>query len=153
MGYTSDIRSLIYGDPDAVGAFVARHKLEGHLAFTAFAENIRIYDRLCHYYYHGIGRLQSAARITIIDLKLDCVKWYSDSDNVCAWERLIRDADAVGLNYEFLRLGEESTDMNREFGGPDVQGWLAYHVEIVSHVDTHTMECPNDTTDDTSTEI
>jgi hypothetical protein len=145
MGYNNDIRSLIYGDPDIVGAFVAKHKLSSTLAFTTFDGDIRIYDRI----QRRFG--EPPLRITIIDFRADSIPWYDDSPPVASWTDVVNEAVELGLSYELIRVGDSPEDVDHESDGPACNHWLSVRTEICSYVEADTLPV-EEPTDDTNPE-
>lgn len=122
MGYRSQVRALIYGDPDVVCALVAAHVLQGGVnVLEAFKDDItryrltrRVYDReatLAQETKDGTRRgVWKEVETEVIDLYGDDWKWYPNYPDVAAWSAFMIAAGELGLNTEFVRLGEETDD-------------------------------------------
>ena len=53
---------------------------------------------------------------TVLDLNLDSVKWYDEFSYIQAWDVLMESAsDSFELDYEFIRCGEDATDIDRQY--------------------------------------
>jgi len=141
MGYRSDVRCLIYGEPDIVQAFWTRLKLENNAAVNSwFATDIKRYD------VKGVRELHATS---VIDLNVQSIKWYPDYEEVDAWQRIIDDIaceqpGTEGLSYEYAEVGEEYNDIKYENGGRDVQGWLGISTSIVSDMPSKLKESANE---------
>lgn len=122
MGYRSQVRSIIYGEPDKVLAFWTKHKLEGNKALKLFAENIKRYTV-------NAGDAGTA----VIDLYVDDWKWYADYEPVAAWDMLLDDATDNDLEYEFARVGENRDDIQYECSAGAMY-WLDTRTEIVQDI-------------------
>ena len=118
MGYRSEVRSLVYGDPDKMAAFIASQRIKSPKVWEAFNSHIRVYDSEIHVFHVSPdcqpGRYMPVP-VTVIDLHGDGWKWYEGYDDVQAWESLLGAAVNAGLDYEFVRLGEENTDTEYRF--------------------------------------
>ena len=132
MGYRSQVRCLIYGDPDKLQAHITAHLLTNGKVFEHFADSLKRYKTVRRTYDDdftvGIGpdpdngRAQPQWRetpIEVLDLCGDSWKWYEGYPDVVAFEAFMRSAPDLELTYEFLRIGEEDTDTERETGGDD----------------------------------
>lgn len=106
MGYRSNVRCLIYGEPDVVQAFWTKHKMMGNTALLNWSESIKRY-RLR---YNNHDR-------SVIDLTAESWKWYDTYDDVLAWQSLLAAIDSdhanevYELSYEFARIGDDDADI------------------------------------------
>jgi len=121
MGYRSNVEIIVYGDPETYDAFMASMKLLDHRVFKdwnwANTTPFEFVDKP-HYNRTDITKIMA--------FKVDDVKWYDDYDQVRAWERdFLPKAEEAGLNWEMVRVGEESDDITHECGGDDVD-YLLY---------------------------
>jgi hypothetical protein len=115
MGYRSALVAVVYSsDEDALTTYMARDKL------TYGEDSI---------FTHFKGQLK---RITIPFTRQTCyalvleqndVKWYPDYPEVVSWHRFMEEAEEHDLSYEFIRIGENSDDIENLEGG-DVDGLL-----------------------------
>jgi hypothetical protein len=96
MGYRSQVTSIIYGEAEKIDLFLVKHKILDSEAFTEFKEHISIVDR--------------DAQKGIV-LEGDWWKWYPEYSDVKSWHDLLADAEEFGLQYELVRVGEESGDV------------------------------------------
>ena len=115
MGYRSSVESIIYGEPERIELFIVKHKIIGieGSAFEHFKDNISVQD-----YYENIWGenvdVVGKRKMKVIHLQGDGWKWYEDYDDVKAWDMLLQDAEEFGLMYEFVRVGENSDDIERQ---------------------------------------
>lgn len=113
MGYRSQVRSLIYGEPDKICALYAAQALTGGKVFSDyFADELKRY-RIDRDVYGEDG--QRTIEVEVIDYTGDSVKWYAGYHDVQAWEQLLSDAAEMGLCTEFIRVGEEHDDIECRF--------------------------------------
>lgn len=115
MGYRSSVESIIYGEPERIDLFIVKHKIIGieGSAFEHFKDNITVQDyeeNIWGESHDVIGK----RKMKVIHLAGDGWKWYEDYDDVKAWDSLLEDAEEFGLMYEFVRVGENSDDIERQ---------------------------------------
>jgi hypothetical protein len=134
MGYRSAVRSCIYTDDvELFDAFIAGQKLAEPRLFEDsnwFKNNIK-FEELT--YKDADGNVVQT--IKIFDMSCDDVKWYTDFDDVKAWHKMLINAEEQGLNYEFVRVGEESDDIECEQGGKSVEHFLYPSTSIMCGYD------------------
>lgn len=148
MGYRSQIRCLIYGDPDVVQALWTKHELLGSGLSDEFMGSVQRYraqrsvpDREAMEHNRNLspeGKTSYISRdieVEVIDMTGDDWKWYDSYPSVQAWNTLMRDAPDMGLNYEFVRLGEEDSDIEMENHiDDDGDQWLGMSRQIICDV-------------------
>lgn len=118
MSYTSDVRSLIYGDPVKMNEFLIRRQP------LLLGDVTMIRDKRITRYRANVEHLSEGAldrEIEILDLNGRCWKWYANIPAVSDWYRFMYDADSEGLRYEFLRIGEliEDSPMDLDYDASD----------------------------------
>jgi hypothetical protein len=96
MGYRSQVTSIIYGEVEKIDLFLVKHKILDSEALQHFKDDIEILDR---------GEQKG------ILFDGDWLKWYPEYSDVKAWHDLLADAEEFGLQYELVRVGEESGDV------------------------------------------
>jgi len=143
MGYRSDVRSVIYGPPDKMAAFVFAMRLDQRFKqiFEHFAENLTT----------KTYRLNAKdGPITVLELDGQGWKWYPSYEEVALWHDFLHEVDKDdtwdGLEYEFIRVGEEADDVQRESSdNPEFLLSLSRSIEI--DLDTSQMMegFPNET--------
>ena len=131
MGYRSEVKSCIYSDDiELLDAFIAGRKLIDDLVFSSENDGFGGGDSLTYHekiYTHTDGVVQT---IKILDLHGMDWKWYEEYESVKAWHKLLEDAETAGLNYEFVRVGEEDGDIDYQSGGEHVEGFLSTSTNI-----------------------
>lgn len=119
MGYRSDVRSIIYGEPDKVLAFWTKQQLAGA---HALVDSMGLQDYIEHYTINN-------GALGVIDLKMDSVKWDDSYKNVKSWRDILQYADEDGLDYEFVRIGEATNDIEYD-GTMNSEGLIGYSCTI-----------------------
>lgn len=120
MGYRSQVESIIYGEPERIDLLLVKHKMIGAEVnpFEEFKEHIQVCD-----FEQGVYDREKEAthrvKQKVIHLQGDDWKWYETYTDVMAWEALMIDAEAFGLKYEFVRVGEEDGDIERRTSNDD----------------------------------
>lgn len=148
MGYRSHVRSLIYGDPDTMCQLVAAHTLQGGKVFSEyFVNELRRY-RLTRRLYNAEATARGPkdergwqpsvyddVEVEVLDYYGEDVKWYDDYSDVKAWHELIDAAEELGLSTEFIRIGEESNDIDvRHNVQDDAENYLNVSTSIVDDI-------------------
>lgn len=128
MGYRSEVRSLVYGPKEAVEAFIITYQLaHGNKLFKEFEGNLRRYAITAAIYQPPQAPETDAVWLKepyeVIDLYGQSWKWYPNYDDVVAWEAFLDLAQHAGLNTEFIRIGEETTDVEHRTS-EQAQGYL-----------------------------
>lgn len=96
MGYRSEVKSLVYGDTEPMAKFIV--------------DNTELLEALQDDFNDDIQTIEKPMQ-TFILLTLDYAKWYESYSDVSRWMALLNLADEAGLMYEFVRVGEESGDI------------------------------------------
>jgi len=129
MGYRSQVRSCIYSDEaELFEAFISGRKLIDDQVFhdeNWFNDSLEYPEKI---YKNMEGELIQT--IKILALHGDDWKWYDEYEYVNAWHKLLKDAEVAGLNYEFVRVGEEDGDIQYECGGENVEHFLSTYTSI-----------------------
>lgn len=120
MGYRSDVAIAFYGDPAAVGPFIALNVDE-----TMHKDADKVTD-------HTMS--SKACRYVIYEMH--DWKWYDGYPQIVAWEKVMRASNEhPGITCEFIRVGEESGDIEAEQYGDRDQ------LEYVLSTDTNICIC------------
>jgi len=129
MGYRSQVRSCIYSeDAELFEAFISGRKSIDDQVFhdeNWFNDSLEYPEKI---YKNMEGELIQT--IKILALHGDDWKWYDEYEYVNAWHKLLKDAEVAGLNYEFVRVGEEDGDIQYECGGENVEHFLSTYTSI-----------------------
>lgn len=125
MGYRSQVRILIYGEPDRVLALTTAHALTSKI--NIFEEDVKHINR-----YSTVRRIADEEAIIaqtvegkrpwitrevtydVIDLTGEDWKWYTEYEGVQAWVDLMASAADMGCCYEFIRIGEDTGDIEED---------------------------------------
>lgn len=138
MGYRSDVRSIIYGEPDKLLAFTTAQRLKGSKVFEYLAHSLEQYEVMGTIWLPADDPTNPASLNSIdgivaaLDLNCEDVKWYDTYDDI-AWEQLLLDAEEAGLDYEFARVGEDDGDVERKMTDTS-QGWLNVTTSIRTYI-------------------
>lgn len=116
MGYRSDVTAIIYGPEEKLNTLVAKHELLGTSPMKHFKNHIRQ------------GHLPDGR--ALLEMSGEGWKWYEDYHDVKCWMDFMHDAEAVGLEYEFIRIGESDDDIERQ--GSEMNSYLLYAVRSVA---------------------
>lgn len=136
MGYRSQVRVLIYGDPDKLNALLVSRQLLGEVSaiedWGSF-RRYRIKRRLFDYEASDAlgpspdnGRTQAVYKdveIEVLDFEGDYVKWCPEFPDVAQFTAMMHAAPDLGLSYEFIRIGEDDTDIESESHIDDDGDW------------------------------
>lgn len=100
MGYRSSVKSLIYGEFNAVKEFIEQTNLiEENNPLKLFEDNIVLQTI----------KLSAHLEWLCIELQGEEWKWYESFPDVQAWARLLNSAKKMGLQYELVLVGEDGT--------------------------------------------
>ena len=117
MGYRSEVRSCVYGDGEKVKEFLALDQVKnganaGTKLFKEWGDDTYKYVNQDWPVWIEGQQQTSTRAITIFDMHLHDVKWYDGYDSIEAWTRFLNDAEEYGLCWEFVRIGEDSSDVD-----------------------------------------
>lgn len=120
MSYTSDVRSLVYGDP-----FRMKNLLAGSPTLMLQEVSV-ICGKQISLYRAKLGHLPETD-IHVLDLNGKCWKWYAAIPTISDWYRFMSDAESQGLHYEFFRIGENYDPIDLEtHTSENSSGFLEY---------------------------
>jgi hypothetical protein len=135
MGYRSIVESCIYGDVNKMNVFLVKHKIISSDVFVSFKKDLKITE-------HTVTRSRKGSddvewehyeeKLKVLHLYGEDWKWYSDYEDVKAWHKLLEEAEKDGLNYEFVRIGEEPDDIEMGNGGENVEGFIEVYRDTAS---------------------
>lgn len=104
MGYRSDVSTVIYGDDRAAEKYALLKTLMNttfKVAYDSWSA-----DAIWHDTKH------------VLEFKIEDVKWYESYADVAAFTQMLEDLQEIeGLNYEFVRIGEDDEDVERNNHG------------------------------------
>lgn len=126
MGYRSEVKSLVYGDTEPMAKFIA--------------ENTELLEALEADFDDDIQTIEKPMQ-TFIFLTLDSAKWvdtslshaYESYSDVSRYMALLNRADEAGLMYEFVRVGEESSDIEYQHSQTECE----YILQVVTTIEVN----------------
>ena len=108
MGYRSDVAVVIYGD----GLSQEKYDLLKTLMNTTFKEAYTEFESSAK--WHGHKRA--------LEFKMEDVKWYDSYPDVRSFMNMLdKVGELEGFNYEFVRVGEETDDIEQTQRGEDLR--------------------------------
>ena len=122
MGYRSDIVTLIYPDNNSNKDAVESYEALKTFMNTAFKEVTDTFS----------NDMEWHDDINCLKFKIDDAKWYESYPEVQAFTRMMdffRDEEH-GYCTEFIRIGEDTDDVEAYETGYNVNGWLHVRREI-----------------------
>lgn len=127
MGYYSDVSIAIYGPEEKMVALAATERLLGEKSPLRMEGSDITWGALDGH----------DGEVTVVAMaRYEGVKWYESFDFVQAWYRLLGDildqyveGDDECVQYEFLRVGEESGDISED-RTPGAEYWLLPETRI-----------------------
>jgi len=115
MGYRSEVKSLVYGEPAAMAKFKA--------------DNAELIEALAVDYGSDLTHTNND-EFDIMFLDLPYSKWYDSFSEVIRWTNLLDLANEAELMTEFVRIGEEAGDIEQEYSQTECE----YYLETVSTI-------------------
>ena len=118
MGYRSEVKSLIYGEPEAMAKFLE--------------DNAELIEQLALDYGSELTQINNGS-YELIYLDLPYSKWYDSFSEVIRWENLLNLANEAELMTEFVRIGEEAGDIEQEYSQTECD----YYLETVCTINAN----------------
>jgi hypothetical protein len=117
MGYRSQVKSVVYQTEDKFDKFYKDHEEE------------------IDYFKQELGCMGIAKKdnYKVLYMDFDEIKWYDTFPEVIAWKKFLADAEAAGMYYEFVRLGEDDSDVEIDYGTNDSGNYI---LELERHIKT-----------------
>jgi hypothetical protein len=117
MGYRSQVAVVIYGD----SRDPEKYALLKTLINTTFKEAYTEFDGCAE--WHDDKH--------VLEFKMEDVKWYDNHPEVRLFMDMLDDIGEIeGLNYEFVRIGEDANDVEDQNGGECVECILSVTRDI-----------------------
>lgn len=115
MGYRSNVTAIVYGSEEALTTYMTKEKLEhgDNSIFTHFKGQLK---RITI----PFAKAESYALL----LEVRDVKWYDDFTHVVAWHRFMDNCEENDCSFEFIRVGEDYDDVDKQEGGAEIDGLL-----------------------------
>lgn len=103
MGYRSEVKSLVYGEPAAMAKFKS--------------DNAELIEQLAEDFGSDLTQFNNGS-YELIYLDLSYSKWYDSYSEVMRWNNLLNLAIEAELITEFVRIGEDSAgDIETDYTG------------------------------------
>ena len=116
MGYRSQVKSVVYQTNDK---------------FVKFANDyVDEIEYLTQEFYISYG---TKGDYKVLYIDFDEIKWYDSFPEVIAWKAFLAKAKEEGLHYEFVRLGEDDSDVEIDYGTNDSENYI---LELERHIKT-----------------
>lgn len=125
MGYRSDVMALIYPEPgDDKSAKFEQLKVLMATTFKAVVDE------------HFGACMEWLEADRVLKFNIPDVKWYTSFPDVQAFETMLEEFgdDIPGYCTEFVRIGEESGDIEQRQGGDNNEYYLQVRCEIDCNV-------------------
>lgn len=111
MGYRSEVKSCIYGEPSEMDKFMA----DNADALTQIKED----------FGSQLRTLKMGDRRKFIYIDCEYSKWYDEFSDVQRWHAFLELAKEAELSTEFVRVGEDSEgDIETDYYGEDCMNYL-----------------------------
>ena len=104
MGYRSDVATVIYGDnrnPEKYALLKTLMNTTFKVAYDEWSANAIWHDEKC-----------------VLEFFIEDVKWYESYEEIQDFTKMLYAiAEIPGFNYEFVRIGEDDNDIERQSEG------------------------------------
>ena len=111
MGYRSDVKALIY--PASGDTNLLEYDKLKLLMNTTFKD---VFDSLVdNFYWNDTHRA--------LEFTATSIKWYESFPEVALFPKFLADVQELGYEYEFIRIGEDTDDIEDDSTG-DAHGFL-----------------------------
>jgi arabinogalactan endo-1,4-beta-galactosidase len=108
MGYRSQVAVVIYGD----GRNSEKYALLKTLMNTTFKDAYTEFESNAEWHDNN----------HVLEFEMEDVKWYDGYGDVQKFMNMLDEiGDIEGFNYEFIRLGEDTNDVDEQYGGNDCE--------------------------------
>jgi hypothetical protein len=113
MGYQSQVRCLIYGSKEDMDAFLTTETIVGGSRVLKDFENclLRYVIKVPVIEEYPINSDAPKKDLHVLDMQEDSTKWYEDFPEVSGWMKFMNEAPEMGLQFEFIRVGENHGDI------------------------------------------
>ena len=102
MAYRNNVASVIYGRPEKIDAFITLNQLVlSNPSFATLHNHIRRYET----------EDELGGPVHILHLDVNNTTWDVFYNDTQSWMEAMRKAPEMGLEYEFIRVGEDPTDI------------------------------------------
>ena len=118
MGYRSQVKSVVYQTKDKFDKFYDDNREE----IDYFKEEF------------GCMSIATKGQYKVLFLDFEEVKWYDSFPEVISWHKFLEKAEEEGMYYEFVRLGEDDSDVEVDYGTNDSGNYI---LELERHIKTN----------------
>lgn len=125
MGYRSEVAIKIYGSESTMGLVEEKFKALFNEASNDTKDDI---GWVMEDYGWSAGGTTNPKCFSVYK---DCIKWYEDYGFVQFFTELMDYAEEAGANVEFVRVGEDSGDIECQRFGENVEYLIDYETKIV----------------------
>ena len=113
MGYRSDVTIVIYPDPGEQKS--ERYNTLKVLMNTTFKSAYEEWEKSFEWLDHP----------RVLQLQMEGIKWYTSYPDVQVITTMLDEiGEMEGYNYEFMRIGEDSDDIESNFRGEHLEYYL-----------------------------
>ena len=116
MGYRSQVKSVVYQTNDK---------------FVKFANDY--VDEIEYLTQEFSIRYATKGDYKVLYIDFDEIKWYDSFPEVIAWKAFLAKAEEEGMFYEFVRLGEDDSDVEIDYGNNNSENHI---LELERHIKT-----------------
>lgn len=134
MGYRSEVKCIIYGSPEVLDSFIAKHVMQGNKFLSELSDHIT-YGLITRTWYHNDGK-RDEVQNKIMDFHGSQFKWYDEFEDVQGLNQLMDDIDENyedTLDFEFVRVGEDYKDIETK-SSTHCYGYIYPSTTIVTDV-------------------
>lgn len=112
MGYRSNVATVIYGDnrnPEKYALLKTLMNTTFKVAYDAWSGCVTWHDTKC-----------------VLEFFIEDTKWYESYPDVMAFTTMLENLQEIeGVNYEFVRIGEDDEDIERQSHGNGEEGLIS----------------------------
>lgn len=134
MGYRSEVKCIIYGSPEVLDSFIAKHTLQNN-PFLSEMQPYISYGLIDRVKYDNNGN-KHENKNKIMDFYGSQFKWYDEFEDVQGLNKMMDDIDENyedTLDFEFVRVGEEHKDIETK-SSLNAYGYIYPTTTIVTDV-------------------
>jgi len=134
MGYRSDVAIQIYGDQDKMQELIAFHDSKLETLEESAKEDyawLLVYSKenTSKEFWNVADIIDEVKQIEVI-FYVDSVKWYSENPSVNFINSLYGKAEELGLSGEFLRIGDDTSDVEENCIGDNCEWRMSINRSI-----------------------
>lgn len=123
MGYRSNIRCLIYPAGMENAERDEQYEALKTVMNTTFKDVFDMWS----------GHIVFNDKNMVMDFAADDVKWYESIPDVSAFDAMLPAVEDIGFCYEFIRVGEDSNDIEYRQSNCEHNAYLGTRTEITCY--------------------